>query len=189
MLRRTMLFAASAIVLAACGQQAQQSAENTTPVETTAPTPAPAPAPAALTPADFVQKAANSDAFEIQAAQLALTNASGADVKALARMLRTDHTATTHQLTQLAPTISLTAPTPVLDSDQQANLNNLRNASGAAFDRLYLDQQVQVHQDAIAMFEGFAANSTPGPLQQWAQDTLPKLRTHLDRAQALKNAA
>ncbi|HVY84113.1 MAG TPA: DUF4142 domain-containing protein [Caulobacterales bacterium] len=187
-MRKTTLIAVSALALAAaCGQQAQQQAEAPAATETVAP--APAPIPAAPSAEEFVQKAANSDAFEIQAAQLALTHASNADVKAFARMMRTDHTATTHELTSLAPTVNLAVPTPALDSDQQAKLDALRNANGAAFDSLYVDQQVQAHQDAVSMFENFANNSAQGPLQQWAQTTLPKLRQHLDRAQALKNAA
>ncbi|HWA01415.1 MAG TPA: DUF4142 domain-containing protein [Caulobacterales bacterium] len=188
MLRKSLIAASALGLAAACGQQSQQAAETSEPTQSVAEVPAAAPAPTAPSAEDFVQKVANSDSFEIQAAQLALTRSSNTDVKSFARMMRTDHTATTRELTDLAPTVNLQAPTPALDADQQAKLENLRNATGTAFDSLYIDLQVQAHQDAVSLFDSFA-NSGQGPLQQWAQTTLPKLRTHLDRAQALKNAA
>ncbi|MEJ0061385.1 MAG: DUF4142 domain-containing protein [Terricaulis sp.] len=180
---RRILLAVSAFALtAACGQQATTT-ETPTPIE------APAlPTVAQITNADFAQAVANSDAFEIQSAEIAAHRGVRADVKEFARMMRTDHTATTAELTGLAPTINLTAPTPVLDADHNAKLEALRNASGEAFDDLYLDQQVEAHENAVSTFESYLTGAPQDPLRQWAETTLPKLRTHLERVRTLENA-
>jgi putative membrane protein len=182
MLRTTILAGASALALAACGQQAT--------VETTEPTTvAEAPvAPATINDADFVQAVANSDAFEIQSADLAIAHAGREDVKAFARMMKTDHTATSAALAALAPTLSLTAPTPMIDTSHQGKLDALNGASGESFDDAYLDQQVEAHQTAVRLFEDYLAGAPQGPLQQWAASTLPTLRTHLQNVQSLENA-
>lgn len=182
MLRTTIFAGVSALALAACGQQ--------TTVATTEPpvAEAPAVAPAAISDADFVQAVANSDAFEIQSADLAIAHAGREDVKAFARMMKADHTTTSTQLAALAPTLSLTAPTPVIDTSHQGKLDALSGASGEAFDDAYLDQQVEAHQAAVRLFEDYLAGAPVGPLQQWAATTLPTLRTHLQNVQSLENA-
>ena len=180
---RTSLLAAGALVLAACGQQTTTTETAEVP---SAQTPAPA-TPAAMTDAEFVQAAANADAFEIQSSELAASRGARADVKAFASMMVRDHRATTEELTALAPRINLTAPTAQLDGAQTATLESLRGKTGEAFDDAYLDAQVEAHENAVRAFESFVAAAQAGPLRDWANATLPKLRTHLSAVQALEN--
>lgn len=182
MLRTIILAGASALALGACGQQA--TVETQEPA-TVAETPV---APARMTDGEFVQAVANSDAFEIQSADIAIAQAVRADVKAFARMMKTDHTTTSQQLATLAPTLSLPAPAPTLDANHQGKIDALRGATGEAFDDAYLDQQVEAHQNAVRLFEDYLAGAPAGPLQQWAATTLPTLRTHLQNVQSLENA-
>lgn len=174
------------VLLAACGQEA------------TTPETAPAPAPTAeapvtppmpsITPAEFVQNAANTDLFEIQASQLAATKASRAGVKDFARMMVTDHQATTRELTSLAPQVQLTAPTPVLSSAHESTMTDLRAKTGTDFDDAFIDAQVEAHENAVNMFQNFVNTAADGPLKQWAQTTLPKLQQHLEQARQLDSA-
>src|SRR5262245_21877166 len=186
---RTSLLAAGALVLSACGQQATTKTDTAQapPAETQAPA-VPAPAQAAMTDAEFVQAVANAGAFEIQTSQLAATHAARQPVKELASMMVRDHTRLASELTALAPRINVPAPTAQLDGGQTATLASLRGKTGEAFDDAYLDAQVEAHQNAVSAFEGFVASAQPGPLRDWANATLPKLRTHLSSAQALENA-
>jgi putative membrane protein len=179
-----LLLAASVLALAACGQQ---SAKTDQPETTTAEGPA-MPQAAAMTDAQFVQAVANADAFEIQSSELASSRAARQQVKDLAAMMVRDHSSTTQQLTTLAPTINLTAPTPALNGEMQRKLDGLRSQSGEEFDDAYLDAQVEAHQNAIRTFESFVAGAQAGPLRDWANTTLPKLREHLQHAQGLENA-
>lgn len=60
------------------------------------------------------------------------------------------------------------------------------SATGAAFDRGFVDAQVKAHQEAIALFEQQAKSGSDGDLKAFAQKHLPGLRTHLKRAQDLQ---
>jgi putative membrane protein len=177
--------ALGALALAACGQQATTESQTSTTAETNQPEMA---QPAAMTDAEFVQAAANSDAYEIQSSELAAQRAARADVKEFATMMIRDHRATTQELTALAPQLNMAAPTPQLASAETNDLNRLRGLSGEAFDDAYLDEQVEAHEAAVNTFERYIQGSSPGPLRDWAQTTLPKLRTHLEHVQRLENA-
>lgn len=182
MIRTKLLAAAGALaLLAACGQQAQTAEAP----------PAPAPvevAQATISEADFVQFVTNADAFEIQAATLASERGTRAEVKQFAATMATDHAATSQQVAALAPQLGITAPAPALDVEHQQRLDTLRTLEGAEFDDAYLDQQVAAHEAAVRTFEDYAQNASAGPLRDWAQTTLPKLRTHLASVQSLENA-
>ncbi len=182
MIRTALLAAASALALSACGQQAQTPAE---PVVVEQPA---IPALAPINNADFVQQVANSDAFEVQSSTIAEERGARANVKAFAAQMRVDHTATTAELTALAPRIGLAAPTATISAENQARIDSLRGASGEAFDDLYLDQQVEAHENAVKLFQDYLANAPAGELRTWAETTLPKLQAHLTMVQGLENA-
>lgn len=182
---RYMLAASTLALAAACGQNA--SAPET--ASSTVQTPPTAPLAAnVMSSADFVQTVANSDAFEIQSSQLAAQRAGRQDVKDFAAMMVRDHTATSRELSALAPQLNLTPPSPQLDAGKQRQIDSLREQNGETFDDAYLDAQVAAHRDAVSLFENFAANGEPGRLRDWATTTLPKLREHLDHVQGLENA-
>ncbi len=177
--------ALGALALAACGQQASTETQTSTTAETTTPA---AVQPAAMTDAEFVQTVANSDAYEIQSSELAAQRGARADVKEFATMMVRDHRATTQELTTLAPTLNMAAPTPQLSADMTNDLNRMRGLSGEAFDDAYLDEQVEAHNSAVSTFERYIQGAQPGPLRDWAQTTLPKLRAHQEHVQRLENA-
>lgn len=178
-----VILALGAFALAACGQQTTTETRNET--QTTEQT---QPAAQTVSDADFAQRVANSDAFEIQSSELAAQRAQRQEVKDFAAMMVRDHTQTTQELSALAPQVNLTPPTPQLDAQKQGQVDSLRSQSGEAFDDAYLDAQVAAHEEAVRLFESYIAGAQPGPLRDWANTTLPKLRTHLQQVQQLENA-
>jgi|SRR5688572_4596141 len=60
------------------------------------------------------------------------------------------------------------------------------SATGAAFDRGFIDAQVNAHQEAIALFETQANGGGDSDLKAFAQKQLPGLRNHLKQAQDLQ---
>ena len=60
------------------------------------------------------------------------------------------------------------------------------SATGAAFDRGFIDAQVKAHQDAITLFEQEANGGSDNDLKAFAQKQLPGLRNHLKQAQDLQ---
>lgn len=60
------------------------------------------------------------------------------------------------------------------------------SATGAAFDRGFVEAQVKAHQEAIALFEQQANGGGDADLKAFAQKQLPGLRNHLKQAQDLQ---
>lgn len=140
----------------------------------------------AVSDATFVKKAAVSGMYEVQAAQLAQTKATSADVKSFASRMITDHTKANDQLkTIVASKSGLKIPT-ALDAAHRALMAKLKAASGAAFDKTYVQQQVDAHQKAVMLFTAESNNGKDTDLKQFATQTLPTLQQHLTMAQNLQ---
>jgi putative membrane protein len=144
------------------------------------------PAPAVTSTHDFVTAAAQSDEFERRAGHMAETMARSPRVKAFgARMVR-DHTTTTRNLkAALRKAGKPIPPPPMLSPDQQQMLGQLKG-SGAGFDATYLQQQVQAHQQALALLQGYAQGGDNPVIREAARNTLPLIRHHLMLAQQLQ---
>jgi putative membrane protein len=147
-----------------------------------------APAMAAnVSTADFVNKVAISDMFEVQSSKLALDKKPDRDTKPFAKRMIKDHTQTTKQLTKLVKSGKVNAELPTaLDGDHQKLLDDLKGKSGKDFDTAYDQDQLKGHQDAVALFEDYAANGDNADLKKWAGKTLPHLKHHLAMAEKLK---
>ena len=136
---------------------------------------------------DFVKTVATSDMFEVQSGQLASEKAQNADVKTFGKQMVDDHTNTSGELKGLISDEDIKVELPgKLDHEHQTNLDKLSGLSGAQFDREYVRMQIDAHQKAVALFEGYAAAGENADLKDWAGDTLPKLKEHLEHAQKLK---
>lgn len=137
----------------------------------------------------YVPNAAMGDIYEIMAADIALERSTNAQVKELARMIKTDHTAASEQFktkaAQAAPNVAL--PT-ALDQRRNGLIDNLRSASAENFDRTWIDQQIAAHNEAITLHEGFSDNTDAPALAEHARMVLPKIRAHLQMAERIKAA-
>lgn len=145
-------------------------------------------APPAATPAttpDFINRVAISDMFEIEAGKLAITRTRSPDVKAFAQMMVHDHTATSDAVKAIVSKDKLPAPPAALDDAHARLLADLKAAKADDFDTTYLDQQTTAHEDALALLTGYGAGGDNADLKAFANETAPKVQTHLDRARAL----
>ena len=97
-----------------------------------------------LTAQGFANTAAASDRFEIESSKLAEASASSAAVKKFAAQMIKAHTESTAKLKStlsgLSPAIT---PDDTLTPEQQATLDSLKAAKGAAFDTAYALAQVR----------------------------------------------
>jgi putative membrane protein len=133
----------------------------------------------------YVEMAAASDLYEIQSSQLALSRARSSELRTFAQMLIDHHTATTRQLTAAA-TAAGTPPSPSLMPMQAEMIAELQGANGAAFDRLFIQQQVKAHQMALALHSNYASNGDTPALRTVAAAATPIVRQHLERARAMR---
>jgi putative membrane protein len=174
MIRTLLIASAAAFALAACATDGDMAA--------------PAAAAGDMTPnqrAAYVEMAAASDLYEIQSSQLATSRAQNTEVRAFAQMLIEHHTATTQQLAAAA-TAAGTPPSPSLMPMQAQMIAELQGANGAAFDRIFIRQQVQAHQMALALHSNYASNGDTPTLRTVAAAAAPIVRQHLERARALR---
>jgi putative membrane protein len=147
----------------------------------------PAFAAQAPTTEDFVKKVAISDMFEVQSGQLASEKAQIADVKSFGKEMTDDHTETSDDLKDLIDDEKIKVELPTkLDEEHQANLDKLKGLSGVQFDKEYVRMQIDAHQKAVTLFEAYTAAGENDDMKDWAEDTLPTLKEHLNDAQNLK---
>jgi putative membrane protein len=134
----------------------------------------------------FVSTVAISDMFEIQSGKLAEQKAQNDDVKSFGEQMVEDHTKTSDELKELISDKEMKVELPTtLDDEHQAKLEKLQGLSGAEFDKQYMKTQVNAHQKAVSLFENYAASGDNEDLKEWAEDTLPTLKEHLEEAKEI----
>lgn len=213
----TAALLATTPALAQTQQQRAQAAQGQSGQDTPgAPASTGARAEVTTTP-EFLRLAAMGDRYETASSRLALEKSQNARVKEFAQAMVTDHARTTRELQvlmQQVPGMGAGAATPLpqgrettgtaasgpitnaqggpqhegMDQQHAALLQQLQGVSGAEFDRLYLSQQVAVHQQAVDLFRNYSQSGDNPQLKVWAAQTLPALQQHLQLAQQLQQA-
>jgi putative membrane protein len=147
-----------------------------------------------LTDPNILAMIGAANAAEIAAGEAASQKATNADVKAFAQMMVTDHRAMQGQADSLATALSLTPapPQPAGDSAQQATRaasDSLAAAArGAAFDQMYMDQQVAAHRKTLDDLNRFASLTQNAQLQHLIHGAIPKVQQHFDRATQIRSS-
>ncbi len=132
----------------------------------------------------FVEKAASGGLFEIRSSQRALTQDLSPTNKEMAEMLITDHTMANEELRRIALSKGMLLSDDLLPA-QSDMLKQLSETTGALVNEKFVALQIQAHQDAIALFEDYAHNGSDVELMNFADDTLPTLKKHLEHLQTL----
>ncbi len=141
----------------------------------------------------FIQDAAESGMFEVQAAQLASSKATDSNVKSYASMLVDHHTSANNELVQLANSKKVELPAAP-SRGMRRDVEKLGKRTGADFDRDFVrDIGIKAHEKDIKNFQNASEKAKDPQLKAWIDKTLPTLREHLAQAQKLpqsgKNAA
>ena len=135
----------------------------------------------------FATAVAASDLYEIESGRLAQQKGSSADVKSMAEHLVTDHQKSTADLKAAAAKASpAVTVAPALDAEKQAMLDELKAASGADFDRKFLDQQTTAHQKALALLRNYASGGDSQPLKDFASKAATAVDGHLEHLNSIK---
>jgi putative membrane protein len=137
---------------------------------------------------DFITKAAQSDEFERREGRLAEGRARSPQVRHFAAEMVSAHTATTAGLKAAVRRAGMTPPPPPpLSPDQNRMIGALNATHGRDFDKLYVNQQIQAHQDALGVIQGYAQTGRPGPIRDAAAKTVPIVQQHLGMAHDLQS--
>ena len=140
----------------------------------------------------FVQAAAISDMYEVEAGKIAEHRARSSKVRAFAEKMVKAHTETTDKLKtilgSLGPNVTPVAPPAHLDDRRQGMIDELRGAKAADFDNRYLSQQVDAHNEALILMKGYAKDGDVAPVKGFAAETAGTVQMHLNMAQSLYDA-
>ena len=144
------------------------------------------PAPHQLNTADrtVIHQLAIGNAAEIELGKLAQQKAQGQPAKGFAETMVRDHEATGKRLADLAEAAGLPLPSG-LDDEHRAMREHLDKLTGTAFDVTYIQGQIQDHQKTLHLLEHEIGSGQDQTLREFAADTLPKIRQHLQMAQDL----
>ena len=138
------------------------------------------------TTADFVQKVATSDMYEVQAGKIAAEKGQSDAVKQFGQQMVDAHTKTTEELTSIVKAKNLKVDLPSnLDAKHQKLIEDLNSVSAQEFDKTYAKQQVDAHKKATNLFKKYASQGDDADVKQFAQKTLPTIEHHLEEAKKL----
>lgn len=139
-------------------------------------------APGAQTGRDFVQFMMMSDKFEIASSQLALERSRDPAVRDFARDMIAAHRESATDLKAISDGTNVgrtVTPPPAFDPQHNDMYNILAASFGRRFDDIYLAQQRDAHEDALAHLEGYADNGRVWQLARFARRTIPVIKDHL----------
>ncbi|HVZ28648.1 MAG TPA: DUF4142 domain-containing protein [Rhizomicrobium sp.] len=134
----------------------------------------------------FVNAAAMSDMYEVEAGNIAAQRGSKA-IQDFGKKMVVAHTETTNQLKSILASNKINVTPPAaLDNRRQGMIDNLRGAKGADFDHRYIEQQVAAHKEAEILMRGYSKDGDNAAVKSFAGETLPKVSDHLAMAEQLE---
>lgn len=139
----------------------------------------------AQSPADFIDDASAKGMADIEASRLAHQQTSSKAVKEYTLQVINDRTTANQHLAKIAKQLDL----PVAPREQvmdQARRLMPSVPEGEDFDRAYAASQVKATEEAIQQIQQQAQASEVPELKAFAEETLPKLKNHLQMAKALQ---
>ena len=134
--------------------------------------------------AEFVAEVVAANYAEIEFAQLASQRSTNPEVKALARQLVTDHTKVLSDLKSLAQSKAISVPTEAEDADER-KIERFYDEAGKDFDKKWTKEMIDKHEKSINRFEKRFEKTEDAELKAFADKTLPHLRMHLEKLNAL----
>jgi putative membrane protein len=153
-------------------------------------TAAPPETPASLNAVDFnfVGQANLGAPFQVDSGRLAETKGTNAAIRSYAHLMVTTHIPVVDKLNVILKQKNITPSNTLLHGAYDAMISTLKADRSAAFDRNYVNGQVEYQKGNAALFEQEIQNGTDPDLKEFARQTLPKIVDHLQRAEKLAAA-
>jgi putative membrane protein len=130
----------------------------------------------------FISEAIQGNLAEVQVGQLAQQKGTSEGVRTFGQHLEQDHGAAREKAVAVATELGATPPTEP-NRKQKRVYERLSKLSGAAFDKAFAKAMVDDHKTDIKAYEKAAKKQDAAG--RYANETLPKLREHLEMAQSL----
>jgi putative membrane protein len=152
---------------------------------------APPEAPAALNAVDFnfVGEANLGAPFQVDSGRIAERKTTSAAIRNYAHLMVVTHIPVVDALNVILRNKNITPSNTLLHGAYNEMLAELKADRSAAFDRAYVNGQVEYQKGNAALFEQEIENGNDPELKEFARKTLPKIVDHLQRALKLAAAA
>jgi putative membrane protein len=151
--------------------------------------PAAMPSPANQAAADFVAKALGDDRYEVEAAQIVAKRATSPAVRAFAETMAKDHAEAARKLKLAVAQSHEAVPIPTdLPDHLQSMLDLLARGRPQDFDKTYIEQQVQAHEEALTLVTAYGKTGAVPAIRALAADMAPTIQAHLDQARSIDDA-
>lgn len=134
----------------------------------------------------FLVRAANSGMTEVMLSNVAKDRSTRQPIKDIAQMLVADHQMVNGQVKTLAQQRNITLPDSISQESKKTH-DDVVAKRGTDFDKKYLDQMISNHEESINLFEGVLNDTNDAGVRTFAQNTLPKLREHLEKLKQIKD--
>jgi putative membrane protein len=132
----------------------------------------------------FLRDIAHQNLAEIASGKLAAEKSHSTAVREFARWMVEEHTALETESARLAQAKGVKLPAEP-DIEHQSALKRLELMSGESFDRAYLEQMVEDHNEALALLQEAASQAGDAPLRDFAEKASLHVEQHLAEARRL----
>jgi putative membrane protein len=128
---------------------------------------------------------------EVQMAEMAKKNAESSEVKNFAAMMSTHHQQSMGKIRSVQGKSKIQLETNDLSakvkSDADQNMAMLRDKKGKEFDRLYIDSQVRMHQDALDQIDAQVLPAvSKGEVKTSLNEMRRSIQDHLTKAKSIQ---
>ena len=143
-----------------------------------------------LTDANIVALLDAANKADSSGGALAVKKATNAEVKAFARLMMSEHHALRAAGQALAKQLGVEPKAPERDPLAPYVANEMKTlqstAKGAEFDRVYIDNEVSVHQAVLDLANQARVITQTPQLKELIEKAIPVVRKHLDQATELQ---
>ena len=135
-----------------------------------------------------MKQLAQANLNEIEGGKAAASKAQSPDVKQFAQKMVDDHTQMLNDLKALARQKSVSLPESVSLKDK-AQMKMMERASGADFDKKYMEEMVKDHQKDLKEVQDLTAKTKDADFKAALQKASGKITEHLQLAQRIANSS
>jgi putative membrane protein len=145
-----------------------------------------------VTDAQIASIVVTANQVDIDAGKLAASTTKNAEVKKFAQLMVTDHTGVNKSATDLVTKLKVTPEdndtSKALAAGGKQNVEKLKNLSGAAFDKAYIDNEVAYHQQVLdAVDKTLIPSAQNAELKALLVKVRPAFVKHLEHAKHVQS--
>jgi putative membrane protein len=139
-------------------------------------------APLGASDAYFVSQTSLGTPFQVDSGRVAEAKGTTAAIRSYAKLMVSSHITVNNALLEILKTKAPAPPPTLLKAAYATMVATLHHESGRTLDADYVRGQVNYQKANAALYQYEISNGSDPDLKAFAQETLPKIQDHLERA-------